>query len=84
MSDKFADIRKRLEAVAWVNWNDTDDIARGEYVGDWHGIGPVMVPTVFDPVPQGTSHAKDMSNVAWFIQHAAEDIRRLLEEVQEP
>lgn len=73
MADKYADIRARLEAVTGVEWGDPQTRYEEEFYGDWVMVYPVLV----------FGKDREAQALAEFIRHAAEDIRRLLEEVQD-
>lgn len=71
MSDTHADIRARLEALAGIEWREPE-VMEDDSATDWIDMWAVRVRL---EVPQAEA-------LVAFIRHAADDIRRLLEEVQ--
>jgi hypothetical protein len=78
------DIRRRLAAVEGIDWTKVKRGHDEEYYSDWLYVGPVMMLTTFSPGPEDLADVAKVEAVAEFLQHAASDIRRLLDERGQP
>jgi hypothetical protein len=72
MTDKYTDIRARLEAAAGVSLTEPE-VLEDDSATDWIDMWAVRVRL---EIPQAEA-------LVAFIRQAPEDIRRLLEEVQD-
>lgn len=66
MTDDVSDIRKRLEAVADIDWTNVKHVSEEEYYSDWVHIGPVMMNAVGDPeeIPSGAERYWSQERIA--------------------
>lgn len=84
------EVRQRLAAVADVDWSTVKRERDEEYFGDWIHVGPFLLHDVYpeDEQPNWREHTeadkRQIEALVVFVQHAAEDIRALLEEVAKP
>ncbi|HEY9375020.1 hypothetical protein [Streptomyces sp.] len=66
------DIRQRLAAVEELNWSRVEHETQQEYYSDWVKIGPLRMHLIADRA--------DEDEVVAFLQHAATDLRCLIDE----